>query len=151
MRELTKAITSYAWALSVFGVQQTWNLFSPDRSEQRVKVRESLNRVTSVTASEFDSTLKSAFRAGDNLQRGVVDLFYGGMTLGLLDPNVWMKRRTSAAQQSADTAAQAERFSGISMDAPESTSQSDRQAETGSSGSGTQRPQRPGWGPVCPR
>ena len=68
MREFTKSMTSYTWAMSLFGLQQMINIFRP------AKATESFNRVTKATEEQFGDALKATFRAGDNLQKGFVDV-----------------------------------------------------------------------------
>ena len=79
MREFTKSMTSYTWAMSLFGLQQMINVFRPG------KATDSFNNVTKATEDEFGDALKATFRAGDNLQRGLVDLTFGVLTLGMFD------------------------------------------------------------------
>ena len=64
MREFTKSMTSYTWAMSLFGLQQMINVFRPEKAAQ------SFNKVTKATEEEFGGALKATFRAGDNLQKG---------------------------------------------------------------------------------
>jgi hypothetical protein len=79
MREFTKSMTSYTWAMSMFGLQQMINVFRPG------KATESFNNVTKATEEEFGDALKATFRAGDNLQRGLVDVTFGALTLGMFN------------------------------------------------------------------
>jgi len=79
MREFTKSMTSYTWAMSMFGLQQVINVFRPERAT------DSFNNVTKAAEEEFDNALKATFRAGDNLQKGLVDMTFGVLTLGLFD------------------------------------------------------------------
>ncbi|HJP91129.1 MAG TPA: hypothetical protein VJ875_04185 [Pyrinomonadaceae bacterium] len=79
MREFTKSMTSYTWAMSLFGLQQMVNVFRPG------KATESFNNVTKATEDQFGEALKATFRAGDNLQKGLVDVTFGILTLGMFD------------------------------------------------------------------
>lgn len=79
MREFTKSMTSYTWAMSLFGLQQMVNVFRPS------KATESFNNVTKATQDQFGDALKATFRAGDNLQRGLVDVTFGVLTLGMFN------------------------------------------------------------------
>jgi hypothetical protein len=79
MREFTKSMTSYTWAMSLFGLQQMVNVFRP------AKAADSFDHVTKATEEELDGALKATFRAGDNLQRGFVDVTFGVLTLGMFD------------------------------------------------------------------
>jgi hypothetical protein len=93
MREFTKSMTSYTWAMSLFGLQQMVNIFRPK------KATESFNNVTKATEEQFGEALKATFRAGDNLQRGFVDVTFGVLTLGMFD-------RGGAGTTTADVARQ---------------------------------------------
>jgi hypothetical protein len=79
MREFTKSMTSYTWAMSLFGVQQMVNVFRPAKATQ------AFNHVTKATEEQFGEALKASFRAGDNLQKGLVDVTCGILTLGMFD------------------------------------------------------------------
>lgn len=79
MREFTKSMMSYTWAMSLFGVQQMVNIFRPSRAT------ESFDNVTDATRDEFGDGMRAAFRAGDNLQRGMVDLTFGIFGLGMFN------------------------------------------------------------------
>ena len=79
MREFTKSMTSYTWAMSLFGLQQMVNVFRPG------KACESFDHVTKATEDQFGEALKATFRAGDNLQKGFVDMTLGMLTLGMFD------------------------------------------------------------------
>ena len=79
MREFTKSMTSYTWAMSLFGLQQMVNVFRPQ------KATESFKNVTKATEEQFGEALKATFRAGDNLQKGFVDVTFGILTLGMFD------------------------------------------------------------------
>jgi hypothetical protein len=79
MREFTKSMTSYTWAMSLFGLQQMVNVFRPAKATQ------AFNNVTKATEDQFGQALRATFRAGDNLQRGFVDVTFGLLTLGMFD------------------------------------------------------------------
>jgi hypothetical protein len=76
MREFTKSMMSYTWAMSVFGVQQVFNVFRPAKAAQ------SFDSVTKATEEELGDALKATFHAGDNMQKGLVDVTFGVLTLG---------------------------------------------------------------------
>ena len=70
MREFTKSMMSYTWAMSLFGVQQMFNALRPS------KAAESFDHVTEATEEELGRSLQSAFRAGDDLQRRLLDIMF---------------------------------------------------------------------------
>jgi hypothetical protein len=77
VREFTKSMMSYGWAMSVFGVQQMLNLFSMQPGRQGGKATDAFNNVTECTAEQLGDTMRSTFRAGDTLQRGMVNMMFG--------------------------------------------------------------------------
>lgn len=105
MRDLTKSMMSYTWAMSIFGVQQAANLFRRGRQCDN-RATEVFECTTGAITEQFDDTMKAAFRAGDNLQRGLVDLMFAGM--GVMNPAQWarsMDRMAGAAKDVAGSAA----------------------------------------------
>src|SRR5438045_7087876 len=73
---------SYSLALSLFGFKQMQNVLAPgERGQRRNPATKAFDSVTQATTDQFGSTLRSAFAAGDNVQRGLV-----GLTFGLLFP-----------------------------------------------------------------
>jgi hypothetical protein len=145
VRELTKSMMSYTWAISVFGVQQMVNLIAPGQGgDQNGKTSEALNNVTQATADTFDNTLKAAFRAGDNFQSGMVDLMFGGLLSGGCEPSRWMRMGADAMKQMTD----------LGMRVAQSTANAGRGAAqtTGNPAGGgeSEGPGMPrnGWGPM---
>lgn len=115
MREFTKSMMSYTWAMSLFGVQQMVNVFRPS------KAVESFDNVTEATEEEFSDPLKAAFRAGDNLQKGMVDLTFSLFTFGVFDRGGRGRGSSGVAsdvgQQSAEALRQGMRVAGQAADA----------------------------------
>ena len=146
MRELTKSIFSFSWAMSLFGIQQTTNLTSPD------KAAKALNSVTEATGAQLTDVLKSTFDAGDKLQRNAVDMTMGMMTGEALNPNKWMRMASDAAKQSAEAVTKG--VQGVTSTVQQAASSATAQgssAGTGSApdtgGASTASP-RQGWGPM---
>lgn len=83
MRELTKSLLSASWAFPVFGLQQMLNLSRPDRAAT------AFDAVTRTTFDQLGPTAKSTFRAGDQLQRGMVDVAFAFLDPRLLNPGRW--------------------------------------------------------------
>jgi hypothetical protein len=73
MREFTKSLTSYGWAMSMFWTQQLFNVISLGSSPGNRSAR-AFNNVTEATANEMGEMARAVFRSGDALQRGIVDL-----------------------------------------------------------------------------
>jgi hypothetical protein len=76
MRDLTRSMASFSWAMSMFGVEQMTNLIAPRRAAQAFRT------VASSAEGQLGSGLRSAFQTGDRLQRAVVDLSFGLVGLG---------------------------------------------------------------------
>jgi len=93
MRDLAKSMLSFSWAMSLFGVDQMVNMLHP------TKATESFNKVTEASKKEFRGITEAAFRAGDNLQRGLVDMTFTMFSPQILNPNVWIKMTSDIAQQ----------------------------------------------------
>jgi hypothetical protein len=78
MREFTKSVLSFSWAMSVFGVQQMANLMKrPDPNRAQGPAAEAFDGVTRATEAQLGKTLQETFRAGDKFQRGMVDMMLG--------------------------------------------------------------------------
>lgn len=105
MRDLTKSINSFSWAISLFGLDQMMNLLRPS------KAAAAFDAVTDATERQLGDVMKSTFRAGDNMQRAMVDMTMGFMSMEAMDPRRWtrmagdvMGRTTEAARQAAGRA-----------------------------------------------
>jgi hypothetical protein len=85
MREFTKSIVRYTWAMSLFGVQQAFNLVTPQGQCQDHPATNAFNSVAGAARQELGNTLASTYRAGDNLQRGLVDATFSVFTLGIFN------------------------------------------------------------------
>ena len=118
MREFTKSMTSYTWAMSLFGLQQMINVFRPAKAAQQ------LNNVTKATEEQFGDALKATFRAGDNLQRGFVDVTFGVLTLGMLDCGGGAQAASDVARQTGEALRQGGRVVSQAVDAVTQTVQS---------------------------
>ena len=77
MREITKSALSLSWAMSLFGLKQLAGLFTPGSHAAA-----SFATVTRCTEDQLGPATQATFRAGDNLQRGLVDLAFAFLTLG---------------------------------------------------------------------
>lgn len=76
MRELTRSVASFSWAMSLFGVEQMTNLVSPRRAV------DAFGAVTRSAEEVLRPGLRSAFQAGDRVQKAVVDLSFSLVGLG---------------------------------------------------------------------
>ena len=76
MRNLTRSVASFSWAMSLFGVEQMANLVSPRRAA------ETFGAVARSAEGALGPGLRSAFQTGDRLQRSMVDLSFSLVGLG---------------------------------------------------------------------
>lgn len=72
MRDLSKAMTSFAWWTLIASMNQMLDAIAPN--------------------DEVRATLDAVGHAGDRLQRGVVDLMVAGLTLSAADSDMRMSR-----------------------------------------------------------
>lgn len=130
MRELTKSLFSFSWAMSLFGVQQMVNLTNPD------KAAKSFDAVADAAAESFEGVAKTAFQTGDRLQRQMVDAALGMFSRDALDPSRLMRTASDTLRQSAEA---------VSQGFQEATAKMQSLAREQS---GAQSPQSQGWGPM---
>jgi len=102
MRELTKSMMSYTWAMSMFGVQQMVNLLTPGNGDLWGKAADAFDNVTDATTKTFGGAMTETFKAGESLQQGVIDIIFGGLTEGL-NPNRWIRLGRGVAQRTGET------------------------------------------------
>jgi len=92
MRELTKSMLSFSLAMPLFGMKQMMEMAMPrDPSRPFGKATDGFDAVTGATAGQMEGSWKSAFAAGDRLQRGMVDLVLGVFTGDSFDLNRMMR------------------------------------------------------------
>jgi hypothetical protein len=139
MRELTKSMTSYTWAMSLFGIQQMVNVFRPEKATQ------AFNSVTKATEEQFGEALKATFRVGDNLQQGFVDVTFGILTLGMLDRG-GARATAGVARQTGEALRQGGRVVSQAVEAVSQTVQSATSAvQSATSGVSGAAQQSQGW------
>ncbi|MBC8029064.1 MAG: hypothetical protein H7Z16_03050 [Pyrinomonadaceae bacterium] len=124
MREFTKSMMSYTWAMSVFGVQQMFSVFEPTKAAQ------SFDSVTKATEEELGDALKATFRAGDNMQKGLVDVTFGVLTFGT-SGRAGATATADVAQQTGEALRQGGRVVGKAVESITQTVQSATSAVTG--------------------
>jgi len=74
MRDLTKSVLTFPWALSMAGLQQVVNLVAPQAGGRLHGVAAALDAVTERTEPELDGWLDAALDAGDAWTRRLRDL-----------------------------------------------------------------------------
>lgn len=88
MRDLTKAMLRFSWAMSLFGVKQMTSMMMPSGNNPPLsEMTESFNAVTEATEEQLGQVFKNAFRAGDTLQKSATDLSMNWASMESFDPN----------------------------------------------------------------
>ena len=141
MRELVKNLGSFSIAMTAFGAQQVWNLArqpAPGAGHPTVQEIDSVSRAAS---QQLGSMTRNAFEAGDRVQRSVVDLVYGVVTLEALDPNRLLRLSTDVVRESTGAVRQILPLGNAPSAAPSNAAGTENQTEPG---------QPCGWGPMPP-
>jgi hypothetical protein len=147
LRDLTKSMLSFSWGMSLFGAKQLVNSLTPE------KATAAFNAVTQATEGQLGDVLKGAFRVGDQLQRGMVDMTFGLLTLEVFNPGQVMKMASDVMQQSTGaftrpaqggTMGSQERTTGWGPVPPSGARQGSQARPAGSEEGAT------GWGPIPP-
>jgi hypothetical protein len=91
MRELTKSMFSFSWAMPLYGMKQMLNLSFPrDMSRPFGEAADGFEAVTDAMRKQLGPTMRSLFDAGDQIQRGLVDAMLS-LGMGAFDPNAMMR------------------------------------------------------------
>jgi len=75
MRELTKSVFSFSWALSLFGAKKAVDLIRPGQRAGG----DAFTPITQATVSQLDESWRAVHRFGDQLQTRFVDLTFSWM------------------------------------------------------------------------
>jgi hypothetical protein len=130
MRELTKSLTSFSWALSLFGVQQVLNLLRNPLPRADHPAARELGTAARASEQQLGGTLDRIFRAGDQVQRSAIDLAFGLVSPDALD---------------------ASRITALSADMLRQSTSALRQLLPGAQAAGSSSCGQPcGWGPMPP-
>ncbi|OLE53191.1 MAG: hypothetical protein AUG51_14455 [Acidobacteria bacterium 13_1_20CM_3_53_8] len=134
--------------MSLFGMQQMLNLTNPS------KATKAFDNVTETTKEQFGDIMKATFRAGDNIQRGIVDLTLGVFTGQAFNPNQWTRMTSDALRQSADAVSQGMQgaantaWQAASGATPQDARTTASNAPGTDAASGSAQRQSTGWGPM---
>jgi hypothetical protein len=144
IRDLTKSMLSFSWAMSLFGIEQLTNTLIPQSpSQPNHRATTAFNAVTHAAEEQLSGMLKGVFKAGDQLQRGMVDLMLGFLSLEAANPSQIMRTTSDMMRQTTGAFGQ-----GFQNTPP------GPQPQTGwgpMSSPSTPGPQPPaGWGPIPP-
>jgi hypothetical protein len=78
MRDLVKAMVSFSWAMSLFGVRRLGDVLAlGSGSAPAERAAAPLDSITSAAARQLGGPIKDAFDTGDALQRSFVDAAFG--------------------------------------------------------------------------
>jgi hypothetical protein len=107
IRDLTKSMLSFSWAMSLFSMEQLANTLTPQRPDQPThKAATAFNAVTHATEEQLSSVLKGVFKAGDQLQKGTIDLMFSFLSLEAFNPSQMMKMTSDMMQQTTEAVGQ---------------------------------------------
>ena len=74
MRELTKSIFTFPWALGMLAVQQATNIVHKPTTGGAARATASFDAVTRATELQLDGWMKQTYEFGSAVQRGLVDV-----------------------------------------------------------------------------
>jgi hypothetical protein len=80
MKELSKSILSFSWALSLIGIKQAASMVTPgSRAPSTSAV---FDPITETAVGQLDESMKGIFRSGEAMQGKMVDMMFGMFTPG---------------------------------------------------------------------
>jgi hypothetical protein len=91
MREVTKSLFSFSWAISLLGAKQAGNLMCLTDQNCSGSAPAAFDSITQVAVAQLDEPLRRLFLSGDALQKSLIDttfkaLSVGGLTCENLNP-----------------------------------------------------------------
>jgi hypothetical protein len=96
MRNFTKSVGSFSWAMSIFGAQQVANML-----RGRNDLSEAADSLTQSAAEQIGEMPLALFLLGDSIQREATDMSFGLMTRAAVNPN--RDTISDAMEQTMDT------------------------------------------------
>ena len=96
MRELAKSLSTFSWALSLFGAQQMFRLLRNPLAGGGEPSTGNLEAVTRAAQGSLDGAFQRTFAAGDQVQRSALDLAFS-----LASPDAWEPSRLAALSSRA--------------------------------------------------
>lgn len=96
MRELTKSMLRFSWALPLFGIRQMSYLALPT-DVNVAKATQAFEALTDAARRELGQALADLYKTGDQLQTELVDAMTGagGAPADLFNPAAWMPTKGS--------------------------------------------------------
>jgi hypothetical protein len=104
MQKLIRSMSSFSWALPVFGADQALQLAGNPIPETQHPVLSGLDAVAHTAERELQSYFRGVFAAGDQLQRSVVDLTFGVMLLQTRSPQRLLEQSADVLRYSIEAA-----------------------------------------------
>jgi hypothetical protein len=87
MKELSKSVLSFSWALSLIGIKQAASMVTPgSRAPSTSAV---FDPITETAVGQLDESMKGIFRSGEAMQGKVVDMMFG-----MFSPGSWSAMRS---------------------------------------------------------
>jgi len=87
MRELAKSLTRFSWAMSLFGARELLHLVRRPIRGDGHPASADLASVARAGERQLDGIFERTYAAGDRVQKSVVDLVFGMVSLEALDPS----------------------------------------------------------------
>jgi hypothetical protein len=104
MRELAKSAVRYTWAMSLFGVQQAAHMLTLSNCGQQTnKANGAFFSVKQAAESQFGDLVFGAYEIGDEVQRGLTNIFFDTLTGQAFNPNYISALTSAVVEQSQDT------------------------------------------------
>jgi hypothetical protein len=145
IRDLTKSMLSFSWAMSLFGVEQMVNTLTPQSPGQSAhKAAAAFNAVTQATEAQLGGMLRGMFKAGDQIQRGLVDMTLSFMTLEAFNPSQMMRMTSDMMRQTTEAMGRSFQGSNPGPRPQPSAGPTDSPSEA------TKASAQGGWGPIPP-
>ena len=85
MRELTKSMVGFSWAVGLFGIQQITKAMTAG-TEPAAQTAAALDEVAQAAEQHLSEPFARQFQAGDRWQRRLVDVFFDVASLRTFDP-----------------------------------------------------------------
>lgn len=103
MRQGAKSMLSFPWVMSLFGVTQLRNILWPHDPPQAIgQGAAAFDTVMCAMTDQFNDVLRSTCKMGDRLQRGIVDVMWGLLTLEAGTSHSMLRMTLTMLQQSAE-------------------------------------------------
>lgn len=85
MRELTKSMVGFSWAVGLFGFQQLSKMMQTGAEPSEVTAAQ-LDDVSRAAQRHLDGQFSQQFQAGDEWQRRVIDALFDAAAMRSFDP-----------------------------------------------------------------